>query len=111
MLRFQSFVANSMSSGGIPSGEPSEYFVRQSPIQLSNKGNKLAEDSKITEFIKNNLSQYSKQLDKRKSKLDVLDGCREIATRQLDKRDEAIIIKDYFYDQGLNIIMATEILL
>lgn len=107
---FQSFVADFMSKDSLKDKNPSDYFVKKSPIKLSEHGQKLADDSGITSFIQKHIAEYAIELNKYKNGLDILRCCRRIALKQLGKPDkDNNKMKEYFYDNGLSSLLMQEV--
>ena len=105
---FNAFVGDSMS-GKVK--EASEYLVSKSPVVLNDKGHALSNDSGITKYIQDNAARYRKLLiEHRGDGIDLLNTCREVAGRELERNDSSITnIKKFFYDKGVSQLLMKEI--
>ena len=106
---FQAFVSDSMSKDSFKGKKPSDYLVRRSPLELSDAGKKLAQESGITDFVHQRVEKYAKELNQYKNGIDRLKYCRRIALLELGRSDDSNKIKDYFYNNGLSQLLMQEV--
>ena len=83
----------------IASPDTDNNFKKNSPIDLTEMGDKRAEESGVKDHIKNNLfEKYAPQLRGLKYEAQIYDKHREIAREFFEGDSEDVIkIKDYFY--------------
>lgn len=74
----------------------------KSPPDLTDEGEKVAKQSKITQLIAKHQQRYFEELDQAQGDAELFSTCRRIALREFDENNEDIrFIKDYFYNAGL----------
>ena len=89
----------------------SKFFMRnnplvdiedlQSPVRLTELGQKLAVESGITEHIANNLSDHKQSIDLKVPEFELFNQCESLVENIFKSRTPAMQdIKQYFYEQG-----------
>lgn len=104
---FNAFVSDFMSNTG-DMKPPSDYLVKSSPVELSERGEKLAEVSGITKYADNIFNKYYKKLSQHKDGITLFNACREIATKELET-NAAVEIRKHFYKEGHSQLLMKEI--
>ena len=81
-----------------------KLIINNSPPDLSAEGEKVAEQSKINQFIERHQKRYFKELDQTRGDAELFKTCIRIASRELQERNEedVIFIQDYFYNAGID---------
>ena len=85
----------------VQKSELAQLTANNSPINLTDEGEEVAQQSKIDQFIAKRKQSYFKELDQAIGDAEVFEVCIQIALRELGERtDEIRFIKDYFYNAG-----------
>ena len=80
-----------------------DIVTSQSPPCLTEKGERIAEESKINQLIAEQQERHFEELNHAQSVAEIYETCRLIAARETKERTDIVRhIKDYFYIEGID---------